>query len=487
MKKFCVHCGEKLKPTAKVCIHCGKKIGLEEQQKTLASSPEQITATSSDEKSKRKMTSAQKILLSIGLVVILLLLGGHLWANKHFSEETVEKQFEKAIEDKDIETLTNLVVHGNGEKIESYEADALIKLFEEEGNLNFLYHIESIKKFLGIYDQYQIQIVDQFIEVKNLEEISYTINDQEIALYEEKDNTYTLGPLAPGYYTLDISVNSDFEDIHQEEKILLNDQDGNIGAYIDIDISDVEFFIGEHKTFDLSDIKVQINEHTFDVNEDGYTDFIGPLMLDGSLEAYAVADLPWGKITSEPVQILNDYNQLNVSILNDEQEKEIAEIVQQFGEQIAATMVDGDKSLLENTSDNVKDHIASLKSSSKETYTGRLEKYIFREDAIELKYTDNDVQLSIPVRYFYEEDFHDLNEKPRLREKRRTYFLIVSYDQENQSWTIEDLEEIWLFHMGGTNPRPGSKKVYGPSDEDDNESEKNPGNEEEQDHENDDE
>lgn len=456
MKKFCRECGKELNKEHNVCIHCGTPLNKDNPL-------EEVLVN------KVPMTKKKKFVWGTVIGLFIILISSHMLAKSYFSAESVQKRFENAITDNDIKRLTDFVIHENGSSISKEEAKAFAKLINKNDK-NYLDELTEVihnDTFVGIYDTYKIEVVDQYAYYDNfIDGLSIEFNGEETPTYEQDEAHITYGPLAPGIYTIKAKFSGDYGETVMEDTLTLDRsyrEETSIG--MDIPISMVSFYVENYTRFDVSEAYIKLNEEKMPIPEDGETEGFGPFIIDGSQTINIVAQMPWGEITSEDISIDESYMSINAELINSDQYKAVTETLKDFGEQYVNAFADRSTKPFTTATNSFKEDLESM-FDDRYYFTGKLVKLQVEKDSIKVNNTLKTPEISIYANYTIESDQHSLTEKPHLEENNNPWIVSLSYDKENKEWLINNTEHSynWITY-GPTDVIEGSNKLHGPSEE----------------------
>lgn len=467
MKRFCKECGKEAAPEHKICIHCGTPLPpLNEEPK-----PSEVTSNkrSSHNEQKPKMSKKKKGLLSVVGVIAVLMIGFSVWAQNYQSPESVYKRFVEAATEKDVNGLQSLVVHENGAKATKGEAQALIKLIEEEGEyaLDQLFVIEPSGKFLYIFEANKAIAIDQYAYYSDpVEGLTFAFNEYEPNLRKNK----MYGPLIPGMYNVLATFKGEYGETSKEGEVTLANEYGDESPIdIEVNIAEVTFHVENFEAIDAEKSHVLIDDEKVKLTDDGSTEPVGPFILDGSQKAITVATLPWGEVESEPVAISEKEISLNADLLSKEDFAAVSDLLVNFGEENAKVLANKSAKELTNVSDAVKktmnEKIDNNLSNDDLFYTGELVQVDIDRRSAEPLGSDTGPKLTIDTQYTYKEAYHEIDEDPELSESDIIYSVVTGYDEEEESWFIENIDGNYGFSFEATDTIEGSEKLYGPSEE----------------------
>src|SRR5690625_146664 len=424
-------------------------------------------AATTDPSRKKKSGKKNKLIWRIGAIVAILLIGLFVWANNYTSPESVEKRFQKAIDQENVGQLKSLMVHGDGSAIEAFEAEAFLELVKKEGrnSINSLTSTTYDGKFLYLFDSYKIEAQDQVPFADKLENLTYTFNEEEVAVFDEDEDNIAFGPLAPGVYNVAVNFSSEFGELSIEEEITLADPSYQEYTYMDIDIplAEVSIYVDNAGNIGHEYITVKVGDKDFPIDEEGETGVIGTMLIDGSVTAQVVSSLPWGEVETEPMPIEDYEPWMTAAYLAEDHLKEIKDSVSNFGEQFLEAQATNSTKPVKNVSKDAKEKVA-LYFSDNYVYSGQLNSIGINEDEFYMNETeDGEARLAIPVQFYISEDYHDIEETQNLEEVVYTFDIVFSYNKDDKSWLIENFDAFsWVFEP--TEEWDGSGKLYGPSE-----------------------
>lgn len=456
MKRFCRECGKELNESSEFCKHCGTAV-----KKDI---PPEITPVN-----KTPMTKKRKFLWGTIISAIIILIGFHMWADSHFSPESVQKRFDNAIVKKDAGKLTDLILHENGSSISKQEAKAFVELINKNGKSysNEFTNVTYDGKVLGLYDSYKIEIVDQYAYYDNfVEGLSIEFNGEEIPTFDQDNEYITYGPLAPGIYKTEATFSGDYGETSVENSLTL-DSSYRDETYIDMDIpiSMVRFYVENHQEFELSDAYITLNDEEFTILEEGETDELGPFIMDGSQVINLVVQMPWGEVTSEDISIDDTYMSIYADLIDSNQYKEMLETLKSFGDQYLHALADKTTDPLSSATDSFKKDLGDS-FDNHYYFTGKLIELQVDKDSMTLSTTSKTPEIEIYTNYIIESDEHELTEEPDLEESETPWILSLSYNEEDKEWLVNDID--YTYNWGedeSLETIEGSNTLHGPSEE----------------------
>lgn len=456
MMRFCKECGKELNEGHSHCIHCGTpspKSDVNEKMNV----------------QKEPMPKKNKIILGSVIGALVLLVSLHMWANNHFSYESVEKRFEAAIEEGNIKKITNLVIHEDGSSISKNEAEAFASLIETGGNayIEELTYIRLDGKLLGMYDSYKVEVVDQFATYDNfVEGLSFEFNAEEFPIYERNDGSITYGPLAPGEYTVQATFMNDSEETSQEDTFTAASSYGEY-TWIDMEIpiSMVHFYVENDYDFESLDAYVLVNDEKYTIQTDGESDEMGPFMMDGSVHANVVTNMPWGKIVSDDIPVDDSYMYVYAPMISDENYDDITTLLVGFGEEYIDALANKTTKSLTLATDDLKDQL-TFDFIEDTYYTGQFQELHIDKDSVSINLTDDTEALTIDARYVVNNATHSLEDVPELYEDEYTWNVSLVFNDDEEEWLVHSLmyTDMWT-EDSALDVFAGSNTLYGPGEE----------------------
>lgn len=425
------------------------------------------TATRKTSDKKQKAAKSKKLFLQMSAVLAILLIGFYIWMNHYTSAEAVEERFLKAIEKENVEQIQKMMVHEDHSNIESFEAEAFLKLVEKEGGsvVQSLTDTVVVGKFLYLFDAYKIEAQDQVPFSDKISELTYTFNQNEVAVFDEDEDNIAFGPLAPGIYTVGVNFSSEFGDFSVEGEVTLDDVDSDEYTYMNLDIplADVSFYVENAREIGTEHVQLKVGKKDFSLDEYGETGIVGTLLIDGSISVEVIATMPWGEVASEPVPIEENEPWLMAEVLSEDHLKDLKKVITDFGEQFVKARAAYSTKPVKNASKAVKE-IVERTFDERLVYSGKLDKVGFDEDGIYVLKEDGEVLLTVPIHFYISENYHYIEDEPELYDEFYTYDMILSYDGEDKKWKIENLEYSgWAYDA--TEEWKGSGDLHGPDEE----------------------
>ena len=452
MKVFCQECGHPLNGEDVVCIECGTKV------------------IQTRKASKSPMTKKQKTYFSIIGAIIVLLIGFSVWSNAYFSKESTSKRFIEAVGQKDVKALSNLIVHEDGSEIIPIEAEALVKLVDREGkrSIEDFFSIQPHGKILGVFQQHKVEMINQYAYFEGpLAPLTFQFNKETMKEEDRGDYFVLFGPLSPGIYDVETKFENEFGTGLTTSEIYLSSYEGEHSwITVDLPISEVMFDIGNYSAPAMKKVSVIVNEVEIPVVADGKTEAIGPILLDGSQTAKIIVEYPWGEITSEDMVIESEHQYITAEVLTKEQEIEVANLLLQFGEELAkakatnsievfTTITDTNKEIIQN-------QMLDYYINNDIYYSGEIEQMSMDADVVQL--LEDRPALNVNAELLYKEANYSITNTPEFGSKIYTFEFELMYDEQQKKWFINS-EGNWGNVENPTHVLKGSGVVHSPNSE----------------------
>lgn len=477
--RFCTNCGKEAKEYHKVCVYCGTKLKPIEQAEQTSTindvtneekkrTNEKATAPDTNKKSpsedKNETSSKKRLILPItggAIAIILVIL--FMWAKSYQSPNNVLQRFEKALYDEDAKRISSLMIHEDASDVSVAEAEAFIDLYHElDEPIN--YRPIRDEKFLLFFDAYKIITEDQYAYYNHFAEgLAFLFNETEIDIFDQSDSTVTYGPMLPGKYTVEATYDGDYGSSKVTEEVILYDAYEQ-NPYIDVDLQLAHVVVAV-ENFNFIDTKktfISIGEEEIPIDDHGESDSFGPIVLDGEQEAKIVSEMPWGKVSSDPIPLTDEYVTAYANIISNDHFKDISETITTFSEQFLKSLAEKSTKPLEVGSSQLKKDVTNY-IDDYSYYTGQVEKVELDKANIFYDYEENDSLIYIPVRIETYEDYHAIDESPSLQDAE--WYFDIGFKYGDDKWTIHSLANFSGWDFAGTDTFDGAKKMYGPSKE----------------------
>lgn len=475
MKKFCRECGKELKGDNQFCKHCGTPI-TQDVAPEQASNKASATNQSNTPVKKPPMTKKNKIMWGAIIGALIILFSLHAWANSHFSQESVLKRYEEAVLKKDTTKLSKLLIREDGSPISDQEITAFLALIKEN-KIEYVNGLRSIVydgKFLGIYDTYKVEVIDQYASYTDyVDGLSFTFNGEDFPVAEEDEQRIIYGPLAPGIYKVDAEFSGDHGETTKEGKVTLDNSYRDVVSIdMDLPISMVTFYVENHHQFNVSKAYITLNEEEIPLTQEGGTDEFGPFIIDGSQHINVTVDMPWGKITSEEIALDEPNMMINAELITPKQYDAIVETVTEFGEEYLHALAEESVKPLKMTTRALNEEIERQFGRSHH-YSAKLVTTEIDKESMTVNQTKETPEVNLRVNYNLEADRHQIDEKPALKERGSPWLLSLTYNQKDEVWLVDKMEDLWGWNYDGSfDVKEGSNTLYGANKKDAQEAEK---------------
>src|SRR5699024_8679770 len=266
------------------------------------------------------------ILSTVALFVLLI--GAYFIGNYMTSAQHALEEFKEAIEDEDYEKLESMLTAKDKDvTINEESVKSFVKLFTSKpSELNFLmthlkqqaqnggdnYMIDPVDlvkdgKQLLVFDDYQFQINPVYFNVStNYKDTDIIINDEVVATSDSEYFEMEVGPLIPGEHTIKAVYDTGFFNLYTEETV--TNSDPSYAQYVDLYLSgdQVGFNLFSNRYDELKSIQLYVNgkDTGWDLIKG---DLVGPLLIDGTMNAAFEAEFPWGTMKTNEIPIDQSY------------------------------------------------------------------------------------------------------------------------------------------------------------------------------------
>ena len=466
MEKFCKQCGHEAKISDKMCTNCGTKLVEQQPQQTTLQT--QFNTNVKPHRANKQMPKQLKIIFSFALAFAVLLSGFTVWANLYFSKDSIEDRFFTALENKNSEQLENLLVHENGQFPSKGEIEAFLKLAQDlkEDELKEFIAIRPAGKFIGIFQMYKVSAIEQFAYYDGLSDgIEMKFNQSEIQSKKQSDGI-TYGPLLPGIYTVNVSLDNHFGKSKTDIKLKLANPLSDKILMDELPIGEASAFIMNYDKYLMSDSYLLVNDQKIKIDENGDSEKFGPIFLDGSQEVKVVVNFPWGTVESPAYKMDASYKDFSAAFLSEEQLKKTKDLLLTFGEQMQNAKAHLTTDVLTSATEILKEDFLSFEIAplvqENIFYTGKLNKVEINTDFLSFK----DGLLMVPTMFDYSYGFFSYGEEPVSMDDfvLRSY-VGLAFDNTNNEWKVSYIEASDQVAVEPTVTLEGSGQVYAPNTE----------------------
>ena len=481
---FCKECGHLLKSGERFCQECGTEIALEANDTSTEQNvlTESETAVASPERSSReeqhfprqKWTLKKKLTLLTTVIIIILLFTGYKFGSAMTSKEKAIEHFQTALNQNDSNALQKLLFssdpnlkinHTNLKPLIAYlkanpeEKKVFVKTAKAQSSLldssssaypysgtayeQSPFILKKHGKTLMLFDHYQFEINPFYLTLStNYNKADLYVNGKKVAQANSDDYSKKVGPYILGIYHTESRLKNTYADLTHKEDIVL---DGSEGQKVDSDLDlEGDYFTLDNQTGESGTLILNGKSTKLDLNS---VDKIGPLNMDGSTMMQIAYNLPWGKVTSEPVAIDSNTMTLNDLPVSDDQKQNIIQILSDYEKSWAETQSTRSIGKLKNVSPSFKDKTAEnlqMMKDNEEFWSGKFIQGTYDLDSFSLSNNDQgDYIIECLGKTDYSEATYYAGEKPSLEDNEdyNTYSLI--YDSNKKNWTLDSIDGSW--------------------------------------------
>lgn len=454
MDKYCTNCGHANNSTHQNCVECGTLLN------------EVIKVPKGP---KKPMSFKAKIVTSAGVILLAALIGFYTWGTKAASAETTISKFFDALQKKEASDLRNYIVLSNGEKLSKKEAEAFIDLYQNitPAELTEIALIEKKGKVAGIFDAYKVSLNPQQLSFNfPYKGLSLMLNGEPVESRQNGDGDYTFSGIVPGTYKAEFF----FEDgqtkfSHPFGLTVENQWDSSYAAIIEeeLPIDSVVFQVEGH-TADFES-RITVGGKEFPVNEEGVTEEIGPLLIDGSMSAQAQVDFPWGVATSDAVAIDSDYMNIEMNKLDEKAEAQIIEQFVLYQEEYFQASGTRDASVYTTLSRG------KLKTAKEELESWKVSDYFFKGALSKINLDGESVNLfsggtgvSVEGEIEAQGAYYYQSQDPALETLKYQSQVVFNFNPDSKKWEVQEVNnDPYYSHTFTVEPMrtiEGSKKMH---------------------------
>lgn len=488
--KFCNHCGKKVRERAKVCSQCGKQLTEENKVENAENDQKKVTElddlpTTKDSNGKpnhledglndnlgnSQSTSSlkpnrmkkQSNLIFIGVGLILFILVSYIILNKVNSPSHLIKEFEDAVKNENINTLSSILTTENKDiQLDDKAIHALIKLYNSKplelknavADLN--YQAEGVKtkyntlpvelikdgKKMLLFDDYKINILPIYINVStNYENTDILVNGEKFTTTEETYFNDEIGPITPGIHEVKAVYDTGFFHLDKEKEVEVVSPSQTDLVDLHLDGEQVSFDLMSNRYNQLDSVKLYINgkETEYDLIEESE---VGPLLTDGTMHAAFEADFPWGPMKTDEIVI--DDTSMTFNFGNNEPfRQEIMDLIIKFNKEFMENYTSKKPEGFTTTSKSLEEMIleeAKLNKEDDMIFKGMFHGVDFYIDSFELKQTYDELwEVKVDTITYYEQDMYPAGDKDNLEQVEEEIRYEAIFDPEPGQWIIEDL------------------------------------------------
>nr|WP_106784570.1 hypothetical protein [Lysinibacillus timonensis] len=338
--RFCINCGQQAVNNEKFCQNCGVQLPLIENEKvpqptTSSSSQNQISTIKPEQneqqrksdhgvppKEKKPLSLGKKIGIISVIVLLVLIVGAHLYIQTMVDPTRQYEGIVKHFEDENAEEFTNSFVFSKNTYVNAkafYEyvdendwllddLEVAVKEAKKEGKAeisnDFGEELITIRTepYLFFYKKFTFKVSSVDVVAYNYWpnfEVNLKIGEDEaVALDKEKVN---VGSYAPGIYDSTISYKDDYFKSELKEQVNIEGNEDN-EYIIDVDLSANVVYLSS----DIEDATVFVNGENTGKTASEIELIAAP--LDGSVEIYAESTSDTGESVQSETLYLTPYD-----------------------------------------------------------------------------------------------------------------------------------------------------------------------------------
>lgn len=433
---FCTHCGSKQQEDMSFCQDCGKALVIDNTP-----SPQRTQKQGLTTKQKKQLLG----IIGASVLVFGIYKGGETLADgtktaESFREAVMEKDADRVLShltarDADVELTEK---HAK-DLIDYYHGDSpamnhLSNYLEEKtfwiqqgsnpamaaGNSTSGIHSLSFENTGNqwlFFDKYEF-VVDSFpLEVySNQTDLTFSVDGEEVQHEISSDGLYLLGNYPPGDYEITGELDSNFVQLEStvEKHHFYNEP---IDLWFDVDEIQLQANVNDSKLF----INDEDTGRTIGID----SEYIGPVLLDGSMDFHIEKEAPFGIVSSQKVAV-QDYSMELALQANEEIIADVKEDLSQI--------LEGDGFTRLQNNNNTIEILESI-----EIYT----------DSTSIENTGSQWKIWIHVRENWQSESWTDDEVDMVPyERERDYELL--YNTDSESWALLQTEGTYATLEGSS-------------------------------------
>lgn len=372
------------------------------------------------------------IFSSVITIIILLILGYKIGGGFKNTSGNVYSKLQNAITTNNTKKLSN-IIRVDGKKVSEDDLKPFLKYYKNKDKLNSLFSRLTINE----------NDIEDFIDIKsrnlkiqtNFKGTKILLEDKLVGETSEDNSSVIVKNLIPGVYKIKVINNGEFCNLSDEKETVIDDKD----VVEDIYLKGIKVTIN----YPLNDGKVLVNGETTEFEVEDFKD-IGPMPIDGSIKLSILNNLPWGEIKSEEIPVY-DIPVLNIPLKfdNDKLVNMIQDISKEFYDSLFKALNNGDKSLVNNSTDQVEDKIFGLVEKKYKYFKNNyvVDALEFSMESSEFKY-DTTFEANIIVNLNYSICKNMLGIK--FTETKESKKIMTKLAYMDNRWIIKDVENFNL-------------------------------------------
>ncbi|MEK5478220.1 zinc-ribbon domain-containing protein [Paenibacillus sp. FSL R5-0407] len=508
---YCIECGTKLEAQVKFCPECGAPVEqkIEPANAPAAAAPtpvvEPAAATPSpvvepanipayvpaqslpEQEAKIEWKKGAGSFLSwikrrkwivIGVLAFVVILGGLYATGAYLTDgNRLVAKFEKALKDGDAETLASMLQPGEKSLVVDKDSvkplldylkddtfnraavaedlRAQVKLYKQKKDAmlamgsydDSIVKVKKTGKRLLFYNDYALVVTPFYPYVTTTYAgTKITVNGKELVTSKEEYYGDKVGPVMPGKHTFKAKYTGDYASMEAEKTLTLSDPI----AYYDVDLDLDGNYIRIASNYE--DAAIFIDGKDTGLTHGDYAD-IGPILVDGSSEAYVEKEFPWGVVKSEVFPIDTDYIQADLEPENEDFRESVKSATQSFFQELATALSSQDTSSASHMSGEVKqavDYLIQEMQAQNIVYDGKVIKVVFDMSSIELLEWGEDLRANVSVQAHFSQSF-SLSEDPSNSASEDTIFnQACELTYKDGQWIVTDFYDEYYFNDADT-------------------------------------
>lgn len=435
-----------------------KETPVSESQVAAANAVQTKQLTPKGKRSKKKM-----LFLISSIAIIVLLIVAYKVIENMTSPTHLVKEFEVAAEKQDAEKMASLLTSKEDElKITKESIKPFLTLLDSNNSemqmlmnhlktqadgQSFLHSmpvnlVKDGKKFL-FFNHYKLEVNPVYIKVStNYKDTDIYVDDKKVVTADKENFNEEIGPFLPGEHSLKAVYELDFFHLDTEKKV--SAFDSSYAEFVDLMLEgdNVSFDLISNKYDDLKSIKLYINgkDTGWDLKKDAR---VGPLLVDGSMNASFEADFPWGTVRTDDVPIDNHYIEFNFGN-SKEFKQSMMDLVVNFNEEFVKTFATVDPKGLTTVTENMALGLITDMSENLQQgieFQGAFHGVDFYLDSFNLKKTYDGIWLTeVDTITYYEEAIYNKDDKPEFEKVEREVRYELVYDSQAKAWYVGGMD-----------------------------------------------
>ncbi|WP_019413917.1 hypothetical protein [Paenisporosarcina sp. TG20] len=462
MTKFCVDCGHSNDEVNRVCVQCGNTFSVS----SLDKKPNVVTQKASSVSGK-KMSLKRKVLSILTIFLIVGVMGVSFWGTKTASAESTVAKFLEALQTEDAKILSKLVILSSGQQLSENEAKAFIKLYQDitPNELENILSIEKSGKVMGLFNAHKIVVTPQDLSYYfPYDGLTIKIGEKTYSGKANDREEYIFSNIPPGIHKAEFIYKGDFTTFnHPFELTVYQKKDKELTQIQEVmPLDTVTFELQNYVEAKHNQSAILINGQEYLVDQNGYSPEIGPLLLDGSQNAQAKQQFPWGVQLSELTPIIENHMSFSITKLEAEQESAIIEQLLLYGEETTEATGTRNSKVYTTLTDEMlsarEDEIESMIYWDR-FYKGALSEINLDEESIEISEDGYSVRLNAEIVTHGDEYYNsETLEMADVKEEVIVYFV---FDANQNKWLVYGYSAPWnSSNISYSKKIEGSNKVY---------------------------